>query len=214
MEAMRTAYHEALEAARLDVVRLGALVGDAVAAAVGSLERRDTSLAARVIAGDDDVDMLRRRVEQTCIELIWKQQPVAGELRQVAAMLEIVTDLERIGDYAVEIAKLSIKLTDVAIRPARVEIGRIAAIALEMLRETMRSYTERDAKIAELVIERDDEVDALYARGIEALQDEMQADSGMVRAGTIMLFVLANLERVGDRAQNVAWHTKEMLGKG
>ncbi len=211
---MRTAYHEALEAARLDVVRLGALVGDAVAAAVGSLERRDTSLAARVIAGDDDVDMLRRRVEQTCIELIWKQQPVAGELRQVAAMLEIVTDLERIGDYAVEIAKLSIKLTDVAIRPARVEIGRIAAIALEMLRETMRSYTERDAKIAEVVIERDDEVDALYARGIEALQDEMQADSGMVRAGTIMLFVLANLERVGDRAQNVAWHTKEMLGKG
>jgi phosphate transport system protein len=214
METMRTAYHEALEAARLDVVRLGALVGDAVAAAVGSLERRDTALAARVIAGDDDVDMLRRRVEQTCIELIWKQQPVAGELRQVAAMLEIVTDLERIGDYAVEIAKLSIKLTDVAIRPARVEIGRIAAIALEMLRETMRSYTERDAKIAELVIERDDEVDALYARGIEALQDEMQADSGMVRAGTIMLFVLANLERVGDRAQNVAWHTKEMLGKG
>jgi phosphate transport system protein len=214
METMRTAYHEALEAARLDVVRLGALVGDAVAAAVGSLERRDTSLAARVIAGDDDVDMLRRRVEQTCIELIWKQQPVAGELRQVAAMLEIVTDLERIGDYAVEIAKLSIKLTDVAIRPARVEIGRIAAIALEMLRETMRSYTESDATIAELVIQRDDEVDALYARGIEALQDEMQADSGMVRAGTIMLFVLANLERVGDRAQNVAWHTKEMLGKG
>jgi phosphate transport system protein len=214
METMRTAYHEALEAARLDVVRLGALVGDAVAAAVGSLERRDTALAARVIAGDDDVDMLRRRVEQTCIELIWKQQPVAGELRQVAAMLEIVTDLERIGDYAVEIAKLSIKLTDVAIRPARVEIGRIAAIALEMLRETMRSYTERDAKIAEVVIERDDEVDALYARGIEALQDEMQADAGMVRAGTIMLFVLANLERVGDRAQNVAWHTKEMLGKG
>jgi phosphate transport system protein len=214
METMRRAYHEALEAARLDVVRLGALVGDAVAAAVGSLERRDTSLAARVIAGDDDVDMLRRRVEQTCIELIWKQQPVAGELRQVAAMLEIVTDLERIGDYAVEIAKLSIKLTDVAIRPARVEIGRIAAIALEMLRETMRSYTESNATIAELVIQRDDEVDALYARGIEALQDEMQADSGMVRAGTIMLFVLANLERVGDRAQNVAWHTKEMLGKG
>jgi phosphate transport system protein len=214
MEAMRTAYHEALEAARLDVVRLGALVGDAVSAAVGSLERRDTALAARVIAGDDDVDMLRRRVEQTCIELIWKQQPVAGELRQVAAMLEIVTDLERIGDYAVEIAKNSIKLTDVAIRPARVEIGRIAAIALEMLRETMRSYTERDAKIAEMVIQRDDEVDALYARGIEALQGEMQADSGMVRAGTIMLFVLANLERVGDRAQNVAWHTKEMLGKG
>lgn len=209
---MRTAYHEALEAARLDVVRLGALVGDAVGAAVNSLERRDTTLAARVIAGDDDVDNLRRRVEQSCIELIWRQQPVAGELRQVAAMLEIVTDLERIGDYAAEISKHSIKLSDVAIRPARVEIGRIAASANEMLRLVMRAYTERDVSIAEDVIARDDEVDELYARGIEALQEEMQADSGVVRAGTIMLFVLANLERVGDRAQNVAWHTKEMLG--
>ncbi len=212
MNAMRTAYHEALEAARLDVVRLGALVGDAVHASCTSLEKRDTTLAARVIAGDDDVDGLRRRVEQSCIELIWRQQPVAGELRQVAAMLEIVTDLERIGDYAVEIGKYSIKLSDVAIRPARVEIGRIAAIATEMLRMVMRAYTERDATLAEAVIARDDEVDDLYARGIEALQDEMQSDSGMVRAGTIMLFVLTNLERVGDRAQNVAWHTKEMLG--
>jgi phosphate transport system protein len=213
MAGMRAAYHEALEQARLDVVRLGALVGDALNASVVSLERRDTTLAARVIAGDDEVDALRRRVEQTCIELIWKQQPVAGELRQVAAMLEIVTDLERIGDYAVEISKNSIKLADVAIRPARVEIGRIAAIASEMLREVMRAYTERDVAVAEAVIARDDEVDLLYARGIEALQDEMQVDSGKVRAGTIMLFVLANLERAGDRAQNVAWHTKEMLGK-
>jgi phosphate transport system protein len=209
---MRTAYHEALDQARLDVVRLGALVGDAVSAAVTSLERRDTTLAARVIGGDDDVDALRRRIEQSAIELIWRQQPVAGELRQVAAMLEIATDLERIGDYAVEISKNSIKLADVPIRPARVEIGRIASIALDMLRGAMRAYTERDAAIAETVIERDDEVDHLYARGIEALQEEMQADPGKVRAGTIMLFVLGNLERAGDRAQNVAWHTKEMLG--
>ena len=213
MVGMRAAYHEALEQARLDVVRLGALVGDAVHAAVVSLEKRDTTLAARVIGGDDDVDTLRRRIEQSCIELIWKQQPVAGELRQVAAMLEIIVDLERIGDYAVEISKHSIKLADVAIRPARVEIGRIASIAAEMLREAMRAYTERDVPVAEAVIARDDEVDELYARGIEALQEEMQADSGTVRAGTIMLFVLTNLERVGDRAQNVAWHTKEMLGK-
>jgi phosphate transport system protein len=213
MVGMRAAYHQALEQTRLDVVRLGALVGDAVHAAVVSLEKRDTTLAARVIAGDDEVDGLRRRVEQSCIELIWKQQPVAGELRLVAAMLEIVVDLERIGDYAVDISKHSIKLADVPIRPARVEIGRIAAIATEMLREAMRAYTENDAAVAEAVIARDDEVDELYSRGIEALQDEMQADSGKVRAGTIMLFVLTDVERVGDRAQNVAWHTKEMLGK-
>ena len=209
---MRTAYHQALENTRLDVVRLGALVCDAIRTATQALERRDVVLAGRVVAGDDEIDETRRRVESSCIELIWKQQPVAGELRQIAGMLQIVTDLERIGDYAVEISKHSIKLSDVAIRPARVEIGRISAIAIEMLREAMRAYTEGDEKTADVVIDQDDEVDNLYHRGIDALQQEMQADPGIVRAGTIMLFVLTNMERVGDRAQNIAWHTKEMLG--
>lgn len=211
---MRTAYHDALEAARLDVVRLGALVMDAIHAAVAALDKRDTVLAARVIAGDDVIDETRRKVESTCIELIWKQQPVAGELRQVAAMLQTVTDLERIGDYAVELAKNAIKLNDIALRPARVQIGKIAAIASEMLVDAMRAYTERDGEIASRVIAQDDEVDTLYHRGIAALQDEMAADPAVVRAGTIMLFVLAALERVGDRAQNIAWHTKDMLGAG
>jgi phosphate transport system protein len=166
-----------------------------------------------VIAGDDEIDDLRRKIEAACIQLIWKQQPVAGELRQIAAMLQIVVDLERIGDYAVDIAKHSIKLADVSLRPARVEIGRMAAIANEMLRDVMRAYTEGDAASAEAVIARDDELDKLYHRGIEALQDEMQQDSGVVLAGTLMLFVLAELERLGDRAQNIAWHTKEMLGR-
>jgi phosphate transport system protein len=209
---MRTAYHEALESTRLDVVRLGVLVADALTSAVSALERRDTALAARVIAGDDIIDDLRRKIEQSCIELIWRQQPVAGELRAIAAMLEIVVDLERVGDYAVDIGKNAIKLDDAPLRPARVEVGRIAAVASHMLTETMRAYTERDAASADGVITRDDEVDKLYSRGIEALQEEMQADPALVRAGTIMLFVLANLERVGDRAQNIAWHTKEMLG--
>jgi phosphate transport system protein len=209
---MRTAYHEQLQGTRLDVVRLGALAAEALQFAVSSLEKRDTNLAARVVAGDDVIDDLRRKIESTCIQLLWKQQPVAGELLQVAAMLGIVVDLERIGDYAVDIAKNSIKMADVPLRPARVEIGRIASIATEMLHDVMRAYTEGDASLASAVIARDDEVDKLYHRGIEALQQEMQTDPGVVLAGTMMLFVLAELERVGDRAQNIAWHTKEMLG--
>ncbi len=210
--SMRTAYHEALDAARLNVVRLGALAGDAVRSAVSALERHDSELAARVIAGDDAIDDLRRRVEAASIELLWRQQPMAGELRAVAAMLEIGTDLERIGDYAVSIAKNAIKLTDVAMRPASVEIGLIASIAQSMVEQTMRAYSEGDVDLAEAVIQRDDDVDRLYHRGIEALQEEMQSDSAIVKAGTLMLFVLTTLERVGDRAQNIAWHTKEMIG--
>ncbi len=209
---MRTAYHQALDNARLDVVRLGALTLDAIRSATHALERRDGSLAARVIAGDDEIDDTRRRVESACIELIWKQQPVASELRAIAGALQIVTDLERIGDYAVDISKNAIKLIDVPVRPASVEIGQIAAVAQTMLADAMRAYREGDAEVADSVIERDDEVDQLYRSGIEALQSEMQADSGVVPAGTILLFVLATIERVGDRAQNIAWKTKDVLG--
>ena len=209
---MRTAYHEALDSTRLDVVRLGALTGDAIRVSVEALEKRDTAAGARVIAGDDVVDDLRRKIESACIELIWRQQPVAGELREIAAMLEIATDLERVGDYAVDISKHAIKLADVPIRPARVEIDRIAAAAHSLLLDAMRAYTERDSALAEQVIEQDDEVDMLYKGGVAALQEEMQADPQVVQAGTRMLFVLAALERVGDRANNIAWHTKEMVG--
>jgi phosphate transport system protein len=209
---MRTAYHQALDNARLDVVRLGALTLDAIRSATHALERRDGALAARVIAGDDEIDDTRRRVEAACIELIWKQQPVASELRAIAGALQIVTDLERIGDYAVDISKNGIRLIDVPVRPASVEIGQIAAVAQTMLADAMRAYREGDAEVADSVIKRDDEVDMLYRSGIEALQTEMQADSGVVPAGTILLFVLATIERVGDRAQNIAWKTKDVLG--
>jgi phosphate transport system protein len=209
---MRTAYHQALDNARLDVVRLGALTLDAIRSATHALERRDGALAARVIAGDDEIDDTRRRVEAACIELIWKQQPVASELRAIAGALQIVTDLERTGDYAVDISKNAIKLIDVPVRPASVEIGQIAAVAQTMLADAMRAYREGDAEVADSVIKRDDEVDMLYRSGIEALQSEMQADSGVVPAGTILLFVLATIERVGDRAQNIAWKTKDVFG--
>jgi phosphate transport system protein len=209
---MRTAYHQALENSRLDVVRLGAMVSDAIRTATQALERRDVVLAGRVVAGDDEVDDMRRHVEATCIELIWKQQPVAGDLRAIAGMLQIVTDLERIGDYAVDIGKNAIKLADVAVRPASVEIGRIASLAYEMLVDVMRAYSEGDSKLADTVIEHDDEVDALYRSSLEALQGEMQRDPGTVPAGTLLLFVVSIIERVGDRAQNIAWHTKDIYG--
>jgi phosphate transport system protein len=209
---MRTAYHQALENSRLDVVRLGAMVSDAIRTATQALERRDVVLAGRVVAGDDEVDDMRRHVEATCIELIWKQQPVAGDLRAIAGMLQIVTDLERIGDYAVDIAKNAIKLSDVAVRPASVEIGRIASLAYEMLVDVMRAYREGDSALADAVIERDDEVDALYRSSIDSLQKEMQQDPATVPAGTLLLFVVSIVERVGDRAQNIAWHTKDAYG--
>jgi phosphate transport system protein len=209
---VRAAYHEALEGTRLDVVRLGALVADALRIAAEALDRRNTAAAARVVAGDDVIDDLRRRIEAHCIELIWRQQPVAGELREIAAMLNISTDLERIGDYAVEVAKNGIKLADQPLRPTRIEIDRIVGVTHAMLLDAMRAYSERDDELANSVITRDAEVDRLYKRSIGLLQEEMQADPEMVPSATRYLFVLTSLERAGDRAGNIAWHTKDMIG--
>src|SRR5579872_2539843 len=149
---MRAAYHEALENTRLDVVRLGALATDAIHSAIAALENRDVDLAARVIAGDDEIDALRRQIEGSCIELLWKQQPLAGELRQVAAMLQINIDLERIGDYAVDIAKNAVKLVDAPLRPAHVEIGRMGNEARQMVLDAMRAFSEGSSDLADAVI--------------------------------------------------------------
>ena len=189
---------------------MGALCVDSVRSATRALERQDASLAARVIAGDDEIDTLWRSVEAACIEMIWKQQPVANELREIAGMLQIVTDLGSIGEYAVHISKAAIKLVDVAKKPASVEISAMASTALSMLADAMRAYSERSIELAGTVIERDDEVDNFHRSGIKKLGSEMETDAAVVAAGTVLLFVLADLERVGDRAQNIAWKTKDI----
>ncbi|TAM60737.1 phosphate signaling complex protein PhoU [bacterium] len=207
----RTAYHEALERTRLDVLRMGALAEEAVRNAVAAMDRRDTELARRVIAGDDTLDELRHRVESACIELLWRQQPLAGELRTIAAMLETIVDLERVGDHGVEIAKRAIAISDLPVRPANVEITKMGTIAADMLHDVVVAFSEQDADVAQTVIDRDDEVDVRYHNGIRALQEAMEADPRMVPAATQMLFTLGSVERIGDRAQNIAWHVKEML---
>ena len=175
-----------------------------------ALERQDASLAGRVIAGQDEISALWRSVEAACIEMIWKQQPVANELREIAGMLQIATDLERVGEYAIDISRSAIKLVDVSKRPASLEVGAMAGVALAMLADAMRAYDERSIELADTVIQRDDEVDNFYRSGIKTLGTEMKTDSAVVNAGIVLLFVLANVERVGDRAQNIAWKTKDI----
>lgn len=207
----RTAYHEALERTRLDVLRMGALAEEAVRNSIAAMDRRDTDLARRVIAGDDPLDDLRRKVEANCIELLWRQQPLASELRTIAAMLETIVDLERVGDYGVEVAKRGIAIADMPFRPANVEIAKMGTIAADMLHDVVVAFADQNPELAQSVIDRDDEVDIRYYKGIQALQEAMEEDSRMVPASTQLLFTLSSVERIGDRAQNIAWHVKEML---
>lgn len=210
MPRMRTEYHAALESAKQDVVTLGVLADDAIRCSVRALQRNDAELAERVIAGAPEIETRRRALEANCMELIWRQQPVAGELRQIAGILQISTDLERLHSYAVEIAKAGVKVVCAPARPASFELGNIAGIAEAMVTDALRAYREGSTALADSVIGREDNLDEAYQSAIKALELRMQADPSAISPGAAILLVLANIERVGDRAQNIAWKTKDI----
>jgi phosphate transport system protein len=209
---MRTEYHAALESTKSGVLRLGTLADDALRCSIVALERGDEALAQRVITGGREIEALRRKLEAACMELIWRQQPVAGELRQVAGMLQISTDLERLDSYAVEIARAAQKRAAVSAGPAPAPLGDLARIAQSMVSDALRAYRDDRIELADLVIGRDDELDAAYQRAIKALEDQMRADSAVISSGAMLLLVVANIERAGDRAQNIAWKTRDIYG--
>jgi phosphate transport system protein len=210
MAAMRTEYHAALENAKQAVVRFGALADDAIRCSVRAMERKDAALAERVISGAPEIETMRRALEADCMELIWRQQPVAGELRQIAGILQISTDAERLYSYAVETAKAAVKLAAVAVRPAALELANLAGIAETMVTDALHAYRDGLTELADAVIGREGDLDEAYQHGIKALEEQMQADPGAISPGAVTLLVLANIERMGDRAQNIAWKTKDI----
>lgn len=191
---------------------MGGLTVAAIESSLTAFHSNDTRLANEVIAGDDAIDALNRQIHTACLEIIWRHQPVAGDLRVVSGMLEIASDLERAADYAVSIAKNAITLSELQGRPRTVDFGRAGNSATGLLRDAVKAYMDLDEASATSVIARDVEVDAIYRSGLDSIEEEMEQDAQLVRAGAVCLFVLARIERVGDRALNIAWHTKETLG--
>jgi len=205
-------YEEELRAVRGDLLKMGGLVERQIAEAMEALVNRDTAKAREIIARDTEVNRLDVETDDRCIRLLALHQPAASDLRFITTGLKITTDLERIGDNAVNICERVLELNEEPQLKPYLDLPRMAGAAQSMLKDSLDAFLRDDAGLAEEVIERDDEVDQLYRSGIEALQSEMQADSGVVPAGTILLFVLATIERVGDRAQNIAWKTKDVVG--
>lgn len=211
MALLRVAYHEALDSVDTDLGTLGAMMVDALSHAIVAVKNRDTSLAARIITGADQTTELGRRIEAACIELIWRQQPLAGELRRVTAMFEISTDLERINHYVVDVAKHAVRLTDAPKAPPAEVIAEVATLTESNLRRAISAYTGRDLELARTVLADDESFEQLYGRGIKSLQQAIRGDADVVTAATEFLFVLTSLQRIGEHAVSIAWHTEEML---
>lgn len=165
---------------------------------------RDLRSSAEVVQDDDIIVQKRFDLEERCIDLIATQRPLAGDLRILITTLHISVELERIGDYAEGIAKISFLMGDEPPLKPLVDISRMAEKATDMLRRSLDSFVNRDVVAAAAVCNYDDEVDALYDQVCRELLTYMMADPGAMRRATYLLWIAHDLERIADRATNIA----------
>lgn len=201
---MRDRFNEQLERLHLEMIRMGALCEDAISAAAEALLKGDEKLAQAAIDAERETDQKEREVEDLCLKLLLQQQPVAKDLREISAALKMISDLERIGDQAADIAELTrfVRLTDGT--TGRVHIGDMARAVITMVTDSVDSFVKKDLDLAHRVMAEDDEVDALFAQVRSELITLIAADSSRGEVAMDLLMVAKYLERIGDHATNVA----------
>jgi phosphate transport system protein len=197
-------YEEELRDLRADLVKMGGLVERQIADAVDSLVNRDSSQAREIISRDVEVNRMDVQIDDHCIRLLALHQPAASDLRFITTGLKITTDLERIGDNAVNICERAIELNDEPILKPYIDIPRMAEVAQEMLKASIDAFVNDDVDLAQSVIERDDEVDQLNYQIYRELLSYMAEDPQTIGRSTKILFVSKYLERIADHATNIA----------
>ena len=212
---MTTAPHDHIvksydgELQRLDgeIQRMGGIAIAQLDAAIDVLQRRDSQAAMRVVANDEAIDQLEHEVSHDVLRLLALRQPMARDLREVYAALRISSDIERIGDYAANVAKRSIVLNQTAPVSAARGLPALARLANTLVRESLSAYRARDAERAMAVRSRDAELDAEYTGLFRELLTYMAEDPRQITACTHLLFMAKNIERIGDHATNIAENT-------
>lgn len=186
------------------IVQMGGLAESQLAAAVDAIVRRDSKLAEEVVQGDSKIDALRDQVDDFAIEMLARRQPMAADLRVIVAALRISSEIERIGDYAKNVAKRAVALNQAPlVRPVHA-IPRMAALVQALIKDTLDAYITDDAAKADAVWARDEEVDDLYTSLFRELLTYMMEDPRSITPCTHLLFIAKNIERIGDHATNIA----------
>jgi len=199
----RTAFERQLTEIQEDMLVMAGRVEAAIERGIEALKTRNVELARQVIADDSAIDRKRYETEEKCLELIAMQQPLAGDLRTIVAVLHIIVDLERMGDHAEGIAKIALMLADEPPLKPYIDIPRMAEIATGMLMDGLEAFKQRDVELAAVVCNRDDEVDALYEQVYHELLTYMIRDPKTIQRATWLLWVAHNLERIADRVTNM-----------
>ena len=200
---MREAFERDLKRLQDDVLLLASMVERQIIEAVDSLKERNKVASRQVIMGDKRINEKRFAIENTALTLIATQQPMASDLRVVASVLEIIGELERIGDYAKGIAKINLMVGDAPLVKPLINIPKMAIKARDMLHESLNAFVQRDADLARAIPEKDDAVDALYNKVYRDLINIIIADTDNIDQATYLLWVAHNLERTADRVTNI-----------
>src|SRR5581483_35815 len=197
-------YDEELSRLSKMIVEMGGLAESQLASALDAVSRRDSALAVQVIEGDAEVDGIERELDNLAIRLLALRQPMARDLREIVAALKIGSDLERICDYAANVAKRSIVLSQSPpIQPTHA-LPRMAHLALLLVKDVIDAYIERDADKAILVWARDEELDEMYSSLFREFLTYMMEDPRNIGIYTHLMFMAKNIERIGDHATNIA----------
>ena len=187
-----------------EVISLAEIVDKATMRSVEALKQRDLTESQQLVQEDDYIDQKRYEIEERCIDLIATQQPMAGDLRAIIALLHITVELERMGDYAEGIAKISLLMGDEPPLKPLIDIPRMAEKSTLMLRNSMDSLISRDIVKANQVLRDDDEVDLLYDQVYRELLIFILQDPQTIQRATYLLWAAHDLERIADRATNIA----------
>lgn len=200
---MRDIYNKELELLNQELTEMGELCSKAISLVSSAFESRDGSIAASAAVLDREIDRKERNIEALCIKLLLKQQPVAGDLRHISAALKMITDMERIGDQAEDIAEIIPYLGD---RKAmgQEKISSMITAACGMVRDSVTAYVKQDTDLAHEVMERDDIVDGLFAEAKKELISLVAADPNNGEYALDLLMIAKYLERIGDHAVNIA----------
>lgn len=200
---IRTTFHKRLKEIQDDILLMGSMSNKSILSSIEALKNRNLELAKQIIDNDQKINLKRFEIEEKCIELIATQQPMASDLRMIVAVLNIITELERIGDYAVGNARIVIMIGDEPPLKPLIDIPRMAEKTVDMLQRSLDAFIKHDAVAAADIVKEDDFVDNLYDQVYNELLLFMMRDPHTITRATRLMWVAHNLERAADRVTNI-----------
>jgi phosphate transport system protein len=204
VETTQRHFQADLEQLKARLLEMGGLAEERVRTALDGLINRDSDAVARVLDGDRPINQLHIEIDNRCFTLLALHQPMAVDLRAIVSAVKINTDLERVGDLAVNIAEAVVRYTRHAPVKELIDIPRMGTIAQTMLRDALDSYVKRDTALAQSVLDCDDELDALKTQVFRELLTYMLQDPSTIEPALDLILISRHLERIGDHATNIA----------